>query len=100
MVQVGYILGMDSLELIRLRAAIDKIDSYIVVALAKRVLRSKKIGALKKKSGANSVVDTRRKKQLIAARVALGKKKGISPTLIRAVFEAIHKDSVKIQKRV
>ncbi len=97
--QIRYILGMDLVELRKLRAAIDTIDSYIVVALAKRVLRSKKIGALKKKSGAKSVVDTRRKKQLIAARVALGKKKGISPTLIRAVFEAIHKDSVKIQKK-
>lgn len=98
--QIRYILGMDLVELRKLRAAIDTIDSYIVAALAKRVLRSKKIGALKKKSGAKSVVDTRRKKQLIATRVALGKKKGISPTLIRAVFEAIHKDSVKIQKRV
>ncbi len=99
MVQVGYILGMDSLELIRLRAAIDKIDSYIVAALAKRVVRSKKIGELKNKVG-GKIVDEKRKKQLIASRVALGKKKGLSPVLIREVFEAIHKDSVKIQKKV
>jgi chorismate mutase len=86
-----------SLEL--LRKEIDRADSALLTILAKRVLRSKKIGALKKKSGAKSVVDAKRKKQMIAARIALGKKKGLSPRLIREVFEVIHKDSVKIQRR-
>ncbi len=90
---------MDSIQLRKLRAAIDKIDSYIVAALAKRVIRSTKVGLLKKKVG-GKIVDEKRKKQLIAARVAMGKKKGLSPALVREVFEAIHKDSVKLQKRV
>ncbi len=90
---------MDSIELQKLRAAIDKIDSFIVRALAKRIIRSEKVGLLKKKVD-GKVVDEKRKKQMIATRVALGKKKGLSPTLVREVFEAIHRDSVKIQKNI
>ncbi len=90
---------MDRPDLRRLRAAIDAVDSVIVSALAKRATLSRKIGALKKRGG-GAVIDEKRKKQLIAARVSKGKKKGLSPLLVREVFEAVHKDSVKIQKRV
>ncbi len=86
-------------KLASLRKEIDRVDASIVRAFAKRATLSRKIGALKKKGG-GAVTDEKRKKQLIATRVALGKKRGLSPALIREVFEAIHKDSVKIQKRV
>lgn len=81
-----------------LRKEIDRADSALLTILTRRVLCSKKIGQLKKKMG-GKVVDEKRKKQMIAARIALGKKKGLSPHLIREVFEVIHKDSVKIQRR-
>ncbi len=90
---------MHAQKLIELRTAIDKVDAAIVGALAKRGDLSRRIGALKKKSGAE-VEDAKRKKKLIALRVVLGKKKRVSPSLVREIFEAIHTDSVKIQKRI
>ena len=90
---------MNSAELRRLRIAIDSTDAALVAVLVNRAGLSQKVAALNKKAG-EKVVDEKRKKQLIATRTVLGKRKGLSPTFMRKLFKLIHDESVRIQKKI
>lgn len=72
-----------------LRKQIDKIDSSIVILLAKRMEIVKKVGKLKKKSNLPPL-DNKRWKEIIKTK----------KDFIRKIWEIIHEEALKIEKLI
>lgn len=90
---------MKKKELELLRKEIDAVDKVILAALAKRAKLSKVIGKYKLEKGLKAL-DKQRKKQLIKSRVGMAKAMKLSSKLASEIFTRIHKESVKIQKKI
>ena len=83
-------------ELTALRCEIDDIDDEFLQLLARRMNIASQIGDYKKRKGL-TVVQMDRWKQILNDHLVTGKKLGLDEELINAVFEAIHKASIKRQ---
>ena len=80
-----------------LRRKIDGVDAAIITALAKRKKLELRVGAYKRKKGMK-LLDTKRRKEMLAVRVRQAKKKGVQPDLAQRLFSLIHQHSLSTQK--
>ena len=79
-----------------LRHQIDEIDSSLIEMLAKRMRISREIGQYKREHDM-TVVQTTRYNEILDKRGAQGVLCGMSADFIKAVFEAVHEESVRQQ---
>ena len=84
----------DSLK--SLREQIDEIDNTLIELLSKRMRISREIARYKKEHNV-AVMQTQRYKEIIDKRGAQGALCGMQVDFIKAVFEAIHSESVRQQ---
>ena len=80
-----------------LRARIDVIDESLLSALASRLGVSKEIGAYKKAHNI-AIIQASRWDSILEKMIAEGEKLGLSAEFIATVFNAIHDESVRVQK--
>jgi chorismate mutase len=85
-------------QLKRLRKKIDQADKDLIKAFSMRFDAVEKIGKLKKKQKL-PVVQKARWKELITDRVKRAKRLGVSEAFIKTVFNAVHAEAIRIQKR-
>ena len=88
---------MEKME--KLRKEIDKIDAEIVGLLAKRRDCSAVIGKYKKENSLK-IYQPDRERDILAQKIALAKKVGVSADLVRKIFRHIFKDSRDVQRGV
>ncbi|MDD6584035.1 MAG: bifunctional 3-deoxy-7-phosphoheptulonate synthase/chorismate mutase type II [Bacteroidales bacterium] len=79
-----------------LRHQIDEIDNSLIEMLAKRMRISREIGQYKREHDM-TVVQTTRYNEILDKRGAQGVLCGMSADFIKAVFEAVHEESVRQQ---
>ncbi|MBP5307262.1 MAG: bifunctional 3-deoxy-7-phosphoheptulonate synthase/chorismate mutase type II [Paludibacteraceae bacterium] len=79
-----------------LRRQIDDLDNQLFEIIAKRMRISKEIGIYKKEHSM-SVLQAARYEDIIRKRTAIGERLGMSANFAKAVVEAIHEESVRIQ---
>ncbi|MBR4146951.1 MAG: bifunctional 3-deoxy-7-phosphoheptulonate synthase/chorismate mutase type II [Bacteroidales bacterium] len=82
-----------------LRSEIDDIDAELLQLLARRMNVSSQIGEYKKEKGL-TVVQMDRWKQILSEHLNTGMELGLSPELIKKVFEAIHHSSIQRQTSI
>lgn len=87
-------LDLSKLDL--LRGQIDAIDSELIAALRRRMDVSRQIGLLKQ-AERMAVVQPERYNSLMAQRMAAGEALGLDSGFVKAVFLAIHNESVRWQ---
>ena len=80
-----------------LRSRIDVIDEGLLASLASRLEVSKKIGAYKKEHNI-AIIQASRWDSILEKMIAEGEKLGLSRDFIITVFNAIHDESVRVQK--
>lgn len=85
------------MNLQQLRKEIDKVDDEIIDRLAERQGIVLKIADIKKKDGIK-LFQKERYLQMLKDRENTGKKKGLSPEMIKKIWEVIHDASVKVQE--
>lgn len=90
-------LKMAQVELQNLRMIIDKLDELIIQSVARRMVVSRTVGAVKKQYGLK-VKDSKREKELKKIHQSLAKKNGITYKTLRKIFDLIMKESKRIQK--
>ncbi|MFD2287971.1 hypothetical protein GJU39_21310 [Pedobacter petrophilus] len=81
------------------RKKIDSLDKQLVELLAKREVIVKEIGIYKAKNHIPPL-QTARFQQVLQKNIEAGQKQGLSPEFITEVFNAIHKESLKIEEDV
>ena len=79
-----------------MREQIDEIDNTLIELLSKRMRISREIARYKKEHNV-AVMQTQRYKEIIDKRGAQGALCGMQVDFIKAVFEAIHSESVRQQ---
>lgn len=79
-----------------LRIQIDAIDQHILEALARRMSLSKEIGEYKQKQKL-TILQPERYRELLDERCENGEALGLNKKLVKALFEAIHEESVRLQ---
>lgn len=79
-----------------LRARIDVIDENILRSLKARMDVSREIGEFKKEHNM-AILQTSRWDEVLASMIEKGKECGMSEDFIKAVFSAVHQESVAIQ---
>lgn len=82
-----------------LRQTIDQADRDLLRALGKRLATVEKIGKLKAKTGMTAHQKSRWK-ELMAARLKLGRKHKLRAVFTEAVFNLIHSEALRIQVEV
>ncbi|MBO6026113.1 MAG: bifunctional 3-deoxy-7-phosphoheptulonate synthase/chorismate mutase type II [Bacteroidales bacterium] len=82
-----------------LRSEIDDVDAELLQLLARRMNVAAQIGEYKKQKGL-TVVQMERWKQILADHLETGTELGLSPELIKKVFEAIHQASIQRQSKI
>ncbi len=80
-----------------LRARIDLLDETLLTALASRLEVSKEIGAYKKAHNI-AIIQASRWDSILEKMIAEGEKLGLSAEFISTIFNAIHDESVRVQK--
>jgi chorismate mutase len=80
-----------------LRAVINRLDDIIIRAVARRMVVSGEIGALKKLNKLK-IKDLRREKELEKFHRALAKKYGITYATLEKIFKLIMKESKRISR--
>ena len=86
-------------DLAGLRGEIDEIDAELLQLLARRMNVSAQIGEYKKSHNV-TVVQMDRWKKILAEHIEAGGDLGLSPELIKEIFEAIHQASIERQSRI
>ena len=86
-------------DLAGLRSEIDDIDSELLQLLARRMEVSAQIGEYKKNNNV-TVVQMDRWKRILADHIATGTELGLDQEVVNAVFEAIHRASIRRQAEV
>ena len=84
-------------QLSRLRERIDVIDENLIRELAARMKVSAEIGAAKKAHNV-AIIQAGRWEKVLEKADALARQYGLDPKFVRAVFDAIHEESVKEQE--
>lgn len=83
----------------QLRAKLDVIDENIVYILGSRMKVSRQIGEYKKNNNI-SILQATRWDAVLANVVKKGEEYGLPETFIKAVFNAIHEESVEVQNQI
>jgi len=86
-------------SLAELRRQIDECDNSLIEILAKRMRISREIGTFKKEHNV-TVLQSGRYDEIISKRGAQAKEFGMDPEFMKAVFEAIHEESVRQQMEI
>lgn len=86
-----------SIPLAKMRKQIDKIDKKILTLLRDRKTVVENIGHYKKVNGLE-VLDRDRWLEVLESRTKQGETLGISRELIVAIWDAIHEESLRIEK--
>ena len=91
--------GEAAIRLAALRQQIDEIDNQIISILGARMNVAQQIGEVKKEANL-AILQNTRWKDVLAKTVADGQKQNLSEAFVRAVFEAIHTESIERQNAV
>lgn len=83
-------------NLANLRSKIDRLDDELLEVLAKRMNVSREIGEYKRRHGI-PIVQSGRFGDIMSSRIMAGRDMGMSEDFIRAIFSAIHEESVGVQ---
>lgn len=83
-------------DLTKLRKEIDAVDEQLLTLIQQRVDIARKIGQWKREH-AEPVIQAQRYQEVLNHYLELGAAKGLSEDLIRKVFEALHKESVRVE---
>lgn len=86
-------------SLAELRRQIDDCDNALIETLAKRMRVSREIGTFKKEHNM-TVLQSGRYDEILSKRGAQGAEFGMDPEFVKAVFEAIHEESVRQQMEI
>ncbi len=90
---------MKSTQLDNLREKLDKVDGKILEALAKRFKIVLEVSKFKKTNNLKPL-DQKRWDFVIKNRKLIGKSLGLSPRFVKNIFEEIHKEALKIEKKI
>lgn len=80
------------------RSEIDLLDNALIDLLAQRKEIVGNISSFKKKNNI-SIVQFERWKEMILNRLQTGKSQGLNEQLVEGIFDAIHQDSVRFQRK-
>ena len=89
----------EAVQLDEMRAQIDRLDSSLIHLLAERMAVSSKIGAYKKAHNL-TIVQARRYDEILKRNFEHGTSHGMTPQFIKAIFEAIHEESIRRQAEI
>ena len=89
----------EAVQLDEMRAQIDRLDSSLIHLLAERMAVSSKIGAYKKAHNL-TIVQARRYDEILKRNFEHGTSYGMTPQFIKAIFEAIHEESIRRQAEI
>lgn len=81
------------------RKKIDSLDKQLIELLAKREVIVKEIGIYKAKNHIPPL-QTARFQQVLQKNIEAGKRQGLSQDFVKEVFNAIHKESLRIEEDV
>ncbi|MEZ5002733.1 MAG: bifunctional 3-deoxy-7-phosphoheptulonate synthase/chorismate mutase type II [Chitinophagales bacterium] len=91
--------GELSNALSELRGNIDRIDNYLLELLSERMEIAQRIGQYKKENDV-TILQTSRWDEIVQDRVKKGASKDLTDTFVKAMFEAIHQESIRKQTKV
>jgi chorismate mutase len=83
----------------KLREQIDRVDADIMELLAERMGFSREIGELKKEKNL-TILQIRRWKKIMKTQIESGELLGVDEAFVRAVYELIHQESIRVQGEV
>lgn len=83
-------------DLTVLRKEIDAVDEQLLLLIDRRVGIAREIGQWKREHD-EPVIQAQRYQEVLNHYMELGASKGLSEDLVRAVFEALHKESVRVE---
>lgn len=83
-------------DLTELRKEIDAVDEQLLLLIDRRVGIAREIGQWKREHE-EPIIQAQRYQEVLNHYLELGTAKGLSEDLIRAVFEALHKESVRVE---
>lgn len=83
-------------DLTVLRKEIDAVDEQLLLLVDRRVGIAREIGQWKREHD-EPVIQAQRYQEVLNHYLELGASKGLSEDLIRTVFEALHKESVRVE---
>ena len=85
------------MELRWLRQEMDEVDDALWETLLRRMAISRRIGNHKRQTGLE-VLQPQRFSQILERRTEWAEKHNISPKSVQEIMEAIHRESVRVQK--
>jgi chorismate mutase len=88
---------MDTLRELRLQ--IDLLDEQLLDILAQRMKLSEMIGR-QKKTGGVTILQTKRRDEILQKALERGRAAGLSPAFIEALFELLHQESIDRQTSI
>jgi len=92
--------GLNGREILNmLRREMDEVDQALLEILARRSAIASKIG-LYKKSHNMTILQVRRWQETILDRIRKGKKYGLDETMVKNIWEILHKQSFQIQSEL
>ena len=83
-------------NLTELRKEIDAVDEQLLLLISQRVGIVREIGQWKREHD-EPVIQAQRYQEVLNHYMELGASKGLSEDLVRAIFEALHKESVRVE---
>ncbi len=83
-------------DLTELRKEIDAVDEQLLLLISRRVGIAREIGQWKREHD-EPIIQAQRYQEVLNHYLELGTAKGLSDDLIRTVFEALHKESVRVE---
>lgn len=83
-------------DLTVLRKEIDAVDEQLLLLISQRVDIAREIGQWKREHD-EPVIQAQRYQEVLNHYLELGTSKGLSEDLIRTIFEALHKESVRVE---
>lgn len=83
-------------NLTELRKEIDAVDEQLLLLIDRRVGIAREIGQWKREHD-EPVIQAQRYQEVLNHYLELGASKGLSEDLVRAIFEALHKESVRVE---
>ena len=83
-------------DLTELRKEIDAVDEQLLLLISRRVGIAREIGQWKREHD-EPIIQAQRYQEVLNHYLELGTAKGLSEDLIRTVFEALHKESVRVE---
>lgn len=89
----------EAIHLEEMRAQIDRLDNSLIHLLVERMQISRKIGAYKKAHNL-TIVQAKRYDEILKRNFEHGTSHGMTPQFIKAIFEAIHEESIRRQAEI